>query len=144
MVNVVFYEKPGCINNTKQKKMLVQAGHCVDSRNLLTEQWDKESLLAYFDHLSVTMWFNTSAPDIKSGKIDPSALSEDKALELMIKNPILIRRPLMRVEDECRVGFETRLVDQWIGLEAITGEEELEACPKTSGHSCDAPDVTTE
>ena len=139
MVNVVFYEKPGCINNSKQKGLLSNAGHHVDARNLLTEPWSREALLAFFDRLSVTMWFNSSAPDIKSGQIDPSELSEEQALELMIQNPVLIRRPLMRVADEYRVGFDTQLVDQWIGLASITGKEDLESCPQQAGHSCNMP-----
>ena len=139
MAHVIFYEKPGCTNNTLQKKLLIDAGHQLECRNLLTEQWSKDALMEFFDSMSVTMWFNSSAPDIKSGKIDPSRLTEDSALELMIENPILIRRPLMRVEDEYRVGFETTLVDQWIGLSNISGKEDLESCPKLTGHSCNTP-----
>lgn len=136
MATIVFYEKPGCINNSKQKKLLLAAGHQVECRDLLTEHWSREALMDYFDHMSVTMWFNSSAPEIKSGKIDPSGLSEDEALELMIQNPILIRRPLMRVGDECRVGFDIKLVDQWIGLTDFTGQEDLETCPQPPGVRC--------
>jgi nitrogenase-associated protein len=74
----------------------------VDSRNLLEENWSREKLLDYFDHMSVSMWFNQSAPDITSGKIEPSELSEEEALTMMIENPILIRRPLMRVDRRWR------------------------------------------
>jgi len=133
MVDVIFYEKPGCINNTKQKKLLSAAGHTVDSRNLLEENWNREKLLDYFDFMSITMWFNQSAPDITSGKIDPSELSEEQALSMMIANPILIRRPLMRVGDECWVGFDVGMVDQWIGLNEENSNGNLEACPKKSG-----------
>jgi len=130
MVDIIFYEKPGCINNTKQKKLLAAAGHRVESRNLLTENWSREKLLDYFDFMSVTMWFNTSAPEISSGKLDPSELSEEVALDLMIENPVLIRRPLMRVGDECWVGFDVNMVDQWIGLTGISNKDDLESCPR--------------
>lgn len=136
MVDIIFYEKPGCINNTKQKKLLAAAGHSVECRNLLTESWTREKLLEYFDYMSVTMWFNINAPEISFGKLDPSELSEDVALDLMIENPVLIRRPLMRVGDECWVGFDVNMVDQWIGLTDITNKEDLESCPHKTGHSC--------
>lgn len=149
MANIVFYEKPGCINNSKQKKLLRNAGHQVESRNLLTESWSRSTLLEYFDSMVVSRWFNSSAPDIKSGQIDPSTLSEDAALELMIENPILIRRPLMRVGEKCRVGFDVEHVDQWIGLGGLNvasaddsdkqSIEDLETCQQPSGHSCKAP-----
>lgn len=139
MVHVVFYEKPGCINNSKQKRLLIDAGHLLECRDLLAQQWTRESLLEFFDQISVSMWFNNSAPDIKSGLIDPSALSEEMALALMIKNPILIRRPLMQVGDEYRVGFDPVWVNQWIGLTDVSGMEDLEGCPQQSGHACKVP-----
>ena len=37
MATITFYEKPGCINNTRQKKLLEAAGHQVVAKNLLTE-----------------------------------------------------------------------------------------------------------
>lgn len=137
MANIVFYEKPGCINNSKQKKMLTDAGHQVDNRNLLTAPWSRAALLKYFSSMAVSKWFNSSAPDIKSGKIKPSALNEVQALQLMIENPILIRRPLMCVADEYRVGFNIDSVNQWIGLANINLNEDLETCQQASGHSCD-------
>jgi nitrogenase-associated protein len=147
MANIVFYEKPGCINNGKQKKLLIDAGHQVESRNLLTTAWSRTALLEYFDSMAVSAWFNRSAPDIKSGNIKPSALSEEAALQLMIENPILIRRPLMRVGDECRAGFDSDSVDQWIGLAGTSlGDatsrvsDDLETCQQGSGHSCVLPD----
>ena len=142
MVNVIFYEKPGCINNTKQKNLLIDAGHQVESRNLLTEQWSRKKLLEYFESMLINQWFNISAPDIKSGLIDTSNLSQETALELMIQNPILIRRPLIQVGNELRVGFDINEVNQWIGLTTMD-HKEMENCPKQSGHSCKSPDANT-
>ncbi len=53
MVTVLFYEKPGCINNTKQKVLLKAAGHEVQAHNLLTEPWTAESLRPFFGALPV-------------------------------------------------------------------------------------------
>lgn len=145
MAKVIFYEKPGCINNSKQKKLLLDAGHQVESRNLLTESWSRTSLLEYFDSMTVDTWFNRSAPDIKSGEVDPASLSEDEALNLMIENPLLIRRPLIQVGDECHVGFDSDEISQWIGLKSTASggsnsNDDLETCPRNNGHSCKAPD----
>lgn len=136
MAVVEFYEKPGCINNTRQKKMLQAAGHTVEAKSLLTEVWDAEELKKYFDSLPVQEWFNTSAPDIKSGKIDPAVLDEKTALELMQQQPLLIRRPLMKVDNEYCAGFEITQVDQWLGL-IEDGTADLETCPRDSGENTD-------
>ena len=54
MATVVFYEKPGCINNTRQKRLLVEAGHTVDARNLLTTNWLIDGLRSYFDGMPLS------------------------------------------------------------------------------------------
>ncbi len=82
MATVYFYEKPGCINNTWQKKLLTAAGHQVVALNLLTEPWQKDRLRAFFGELAVRDWFNVSAPAIKLGEIEPDKLSEQEALAL--------------------------------------------------------------
>lgn len=136
MASIIFYEKPGCINNTKQKWLLLDAGHELEARDLLNESWTKESLLAFFSGLPVADWFNPSAPGVSSGNVKPASLSEDDAIELMISDPILIRRPLLQVADEYRVGFDQNKIDRWIGLSVVDDEKDLETCPQTKGHSC--------
>lgn len=139
MANIIFYEKPGCINNTKQKWMLIDAGHQLEAHDLLNEAWTKENLRLFFGDLAVTEWFNPSAPGIKSRDIDPAALGEDEAIELMISDPILIRRPLLRVGNEYLVGFDQNIIDNWIGLTAVDNQQDMETCQQSSGHSCKKP-----
>ncbi|MGK7883803.1 MAG: ArsC/Spx/MgsR family protein [Crocosphaera sp.] len=132
MANVTFYEKPGCRNNTKQKNLLLAAGHNLEAKSLLTEPWKPETLRPFFGNLPVNLWFNTSAPRIKSGEVIPDNLSEEKALELMIVDPLLIRRPLIHVDGVFRVGFDPEKIDAWIGLNPDqTVTEDLETCPRS-------------
>ncbi len=133
MATVYFYEKPGCINNTRQKKLLTAAGHQVIAKNLLTEPWQKERLRAFFGSEPVHQWFNYSAPAVKNGALDPSQISEEQALALMLKDRLLIRRPLMQVGDVRVVGFDQHKVHNWIGLTEILASADLESCPRTSG-----------
>ena len=130
MATVTFYEKPGCINNTRQKKLLAAAGHQVVARNLLTEAWQADCLRAFFGESAVRDWFNYSAPAIKYGEIEPDKLAEQEALALMLENPLLIRRPLMQVGDSFRAGFDQQAVDSWIGLTEIEITLDLESCPR--------------
>jgi nitrogenase-associated protein len=136
MASIIFYEKTGCINNTKQKLMLIDAGHELEARDLLNEPWTKHRLRLFFTGLPVVDWFNPSAPGVKSGEIEPASLSEDEAIALMINDPILIRRPLLQVADEYRVGFDQNKIDSWIGLTAVDAKQDMETCPRTTGHSC--------
>ncbi len=131
MATVYFYEKPGCLNNTRQKRLLAAAGHQVVAHNLLTEAWLPDRLRAFFGALAVRDWFNYSAPAIKHGEIEPDQLTEQEALTLMLENPLLIRRPLMQVGESLMAGFDQQAVDHWIGLQRIEVTSDLESCPRT-------------
>jgi len=116
MTIVTFYEKPGCANNTRQKQLLSQAGHQVVARDLLSEPWTKDRLLAFFACRPVAEWFNPAAPRVKSGEIAPRQVTADQALDAMLADPLLIRRPLMEADGTRMIGFEQHTVDAWIGL----------------------------
>jgi nitrogenase-associated protein len=142
MATILFYEKPGCMNNSRQKLLLAAAGHTVWAKNLLTEKWTAQRLRAFFGDLPVAEWFNLSSPRIREGEVDYDKVTETEALVLMLADPLLIRRPLMEVEGECRVGFEPESVDAWIGLGRQRPGEDLETCPR--GHAvepCRSPEA---
>jgi nitrogenase-associated protein len=132
MTTVIFYEKPGCANNTRQKRLLLAAGHEVVARNLLTELWTRDRLLKFFGDLPVQEWFNRAAPRVKSGEIDPDRLNADAALDLMLAEPILIRRPLMETDGWRTVGFDAKQVDAQLGLgtEGVEDARELDGCAR--------------
>ncbi|MDP2153326.1 MAG: ArsC/Spx/MgsR family protein [Methylotenera sp.] len=125
MTMILFYEKPGCANNTKQKMMLAAAGHTVWAKSILTEAWTNERLLTFFGNRPVAEWFNRAAPKVKSGKVVPEQIQAEKALEMMLAEPILIRRPLIAANGRFEVGFEHEVVGAWLGLNK-TKESNLE------------------
>ena len=131
MANVIFYEKPGCAGNARQKALLLASGHTVDARNLLAEPWSVSSLRPYFGEKPVQEWFNKESPRVKSGEIDVDKVTPQTALVTMIIDPTLIRRPLMRVGDRCEAGFDPQLVGSWIGL-SPTVEPVTDSCLKKS------------
>jgi nitrogenase-associated protein len=132
---VVFYEKPGCAGNARQKALLEASGHTVIARNLLTTQWTRMQILAFLTLLPIPMWFNRNAPMIKRGDINPDSFDEGDAatvLSMLQTNPILIRRPLLEVDGVCRAGFEIPVIHAWIGLSAAVAQgaknQNLETC----------------
>jgi nitrogenase-associated protein len=133
MAHVVFFEKPGCANNARQKRQLEAAGHTLSVRDLLREPWTAEQLLSFFGRRPVAEWFNRAAPKVKSGAIDPERLDAASAIALMLAEPILIRRPLMEAEGARAIGFDPAHVDAWIGLSApqVSGAD-LETCRRSA------------
>ncbi len=136
MVSILFYEKPGCINNTKQKQILRAAGAELDVRNLLTEAWTSQRLALYFTGKPVADWFNRSAPQVKSGFIDPATISADDALRAMVAEPLLIRRPLIEYGEFRCSGFDWPALAPSLQLQVISAESrDLETCPRDQHHS---------
>lgn len=129
MAKVIFYEKPGCGGNARQKALLIASGHDVDVRNLLAVPWTAASLRPFFGTRPVRDWFNASSPRVKTGEVKPDKPSPEAALAMMIDDPLLIRRPLMQVDDRCEAGFDQASVDAWIGLRKTTNPV-TDACLK--------------
>lgn len=135
MALVIFYEKPGCGGNARQRKLLSDSGHDLSVRDLLSQPWTPETLRPFFGAMPVADWFNRASPRVKSGEVVPEEMTAASALALMCSDPLLIRRPLMQVGEERRAGFVDAEVDAWIGLKAEAAPVG-DACPSTR-HKCD-------
>ncbi|MDK9720186.1 MAG: hypothetical protein OEL53_03275 [Rhodospirillales bacterium] len=140
-MNVTFWEKPGCKGNARQKALLMASGYKLDVRNLLAQAWTAQRLLDFFAGMEIADWFNRSSPRVKSGEIDVAALNAEAALDLMLADPLLIRRPLMEAGGKRCAGFEPERMQGWIDIrpellenasppETCTGP--LEGCPQTA------------
>ncbi|HSO84783.1 hypothetical protein [Thiocapsa sp.] len=53
MSSVLFYEKPGCLSNVRQKALPASLGHRLTVRDLLAEPWTAERLRPFFADLPV-------------------------------------------------------------------------------------------
>ena len=113
MAHIIFWEKPGCAGNARQKALLLASGHTLEVRNLLAEPWGAQRLRSFFTGRPVYGWFNRSSPRIKSGELIPEALNESQALALMLADPLLIRRPLIEANSRREAGFEPERVSAW-------------------------------
>ncbi len=132
---VLFYEKPGCSTNARQKRLLAEAGHQVEARSLLTEPWTAERLRAFFGPTPVSTWFNPAAPRIKAGAVRPETLDADAALALMLADPLLIRRPLVEVAGVRCAGFDRAPV-----TDLLSGAAALpEGCSRPNADACPDP-----
>ena len=128
MATVVFYQKPGCGTNARQKRALETAGHTVIAKNLLTEPWTAERLREFFGSTAVASWFNPAAPRVKSGAIDPMSIDAATALALMIDDPLFVRRPLVEVDGHKCAGFDREPVTSLLGHRG--DPEDMQGCAR--------------
>jgi nitrogenase-associated protein len=135
---VVFYEKPGCRTNARQKQMLEAAGHRVVAKNLLAEDWSAERLRGFFGATAVAAWFNLAAPRVKAGAIDPATIAATDAIALMLAEPILIRRPLIEWDGQRCAGFDREPVKTLLGGAVSAGAQDCSR-PERAARCPDPP-----
>ncbi|MEW8013709.1 MAG: ArsC/Spx/MgsR family protein [Candidatus Sedimenticola endophacoides] len=131
MSALVFFEKPGCVGNRAQKKLLRSMGLEFEVRDLLSERWTQERLRPFFGRKPVAEWFNQSAPRVKAGEVEVETLSESDALAMMIEDPILICRPLLDYGNLKQSGFVPGEVLDALNLR-LNADEDLQSCPMIS------------
>ena len=131
MATIHFYEKPGCVNNTKQKALLTKAGHSLVVYDLLQQNWQQkpEFLQSFFSCMTVADWFNPNAPAIKNGEIDSLAVNAEQAIALMTLSPLLIRRPLLEIDGQRFAGFDLDKIQSCIELLNANKDQDFETCP---------------
>lgn len=122
------------MGNAKQKKLLDLYNISYMTKNILTHPWDKELLGSFFEGVSKESIYNPFAPQIKNKEIDPKELSKDQLIELMLKDPILIKRPLLIVGKEKICGFSIEKINALFNKNICTSVT-ISTCP--SDTSCD-------
>lgn len=131
--NVLFYEKTGCAGNTQQKLLLKEHGIEFEVRSMLDTTWSIEQLKPFFEGLEVCEMINPFAPAVKNKKINIEKLSKQEALELMIKEPILIKRPLLQINERFFCGFDIIALNKALNIQMATPEN-INSC--TSREPC--------
>ena len=131
--NFTFYEKTGCGGNAKQKELLKSHNISFSVKSLLDTPWTVETLSEFFKGLEVIDIFNPFAPQIRDKEIDISKLSFDEAINLMIQNPILIKRPLLDINGTKICGFDIEKINNLLNVNIDTNKK-LNSC--SSSDSC--------
>ena len=132
MARVTFWGKPGCAGNARQIALLRASGYALAVRDLRAEPWTAVRLRPFFGDRPVSAWFNPGARRVKRGEIQSAALTEAKALGLLIAEPLLIRRPLLEAAGRTVSGFDPALIADWIGV--------ADGLPAV-GEGCPRPDM---
>lgn len=134
MNTIIFHEKPGCAGNAQQKQFLRDRGYDLVVENLLETVWTASALRSYFGETPVESWFNQSSPRVKAQEISIGSVSEQEAIHLMIEDPLLICRPLLRCGEFRQSGFISGPVFDHLGI-ALGASSMLQYCPIAANRS---------
>lgn len=128
---VIFYEKPGCMGNAKQKKLLQSNNVAFEVRSILDTKWDKKTLESFFENLNIYDITNQFAPKVKNNQINLDTTSKSEMIEMMIKDPILIKRPLLVIGEQKICGFDIQRINSCLSIN-ISTQKDIDSCSKES------------
>jgi arsenate reductase-like glutaredoxin family protein len=56
--------------------------------------------------------FNPRSPSVKGMGLEPAKLSNDKLIDLMLLEPRLVRRPVVRINDKVYFGADRKVLEK--------------------------------
>lgn len=100
MAKATLYGKSGCTTCRKAKKILEAraaegSGPAVDVRWYDKQPFSMEELRALFDGREPTEFVNPRSTPFKTLELAGRELGQDEALELLLREPNLMKRPLL-------------------------------------------------
>lgn len=124
---VIFYEKTGCNGNHRQKELLKSYGISFEVRSMLDTKWDKSTLEAFFEGLNIKEMINPFAPQLKDTNFHLNSYTKEELIERMIKEPILIKRPLLEVGEVKLCGFDIETLNSLLNIK-MPIPKDINAC----------------
>ena len=90
------------------KASLSQAGVKLDERDFFQDPFSEAELRELLEDTPASAVFSYRSPSVKKMGLKTDELSEDDLIRLMLEEPRLIRRPLIKVGDRVVVGTDKK------------------------------------
>ncbi|MDB5099901.1 MAG: hypothetical protein JWM80_4322 [Cyanobacteria bacterium RYN_339] len=121
MKRVTLYTKSGCTSCQKARQFLLARGVHFAERDIFKHPLDERELRALAAQKPLAELFSHRSPSVKALGLADKALTDDEMLRYMLQEPRLIRRPLLRGEDEVVVGFDEARLGALASLQSAHG-----------------------
>ena len=92
----------------------MQSGAQVSERDFFKETFNEEEIRELASLVGIEQIFARRSPSLKQMGLADKELSEDEIVRLMLQEPKLVRRPLMRIGDKLLVGGGAAAVQEAI------------------------------
>ena len=96
----------------------MQNGYTVEERDYFKEPFTEaelRDLVAEVGEPGVSAMFAARSPSLKKMGLTAAELSDDRKLSLMLEEPRLVRRPIIRLGDRLIIGASIKAVTEAIG-----------------------------
>ena len=104
---LTFYHKPTCVTCKKAKAYLGQLGCKLNERDLIKSPPTAGELKALMGSQPVAAFLRKNAPEYKK-LVDGKTLPDAALLQLMVKEPNLIKRPIVIAGSKVAWGYDEK------------------------------------
>ena len=87
----------------------------LEERDFFKDRFDAEELKTLLSGVKVADAFAWNSPSFKDLGLSAAELDDERLLELMLKEPRLIRRPLVNVEGKLVIGASQKALEEALG-----------------------------
>ena len=91
--------------------MLLQNGVQLEERDYFKEPFSESELLELAQGTGISAMFASRSPSLKKLGLEDKELSDAEMVSLMLQEPRLVRRPLVRMDGKLLVGANLKAVE---------------------------------
>ncbi|MBV9497694.1 MAG: Spx/MgsR family RNA polymerase-binding regulatory protein [Acidobacteria bacterium] len=103
---LILWQKPTCTTCRKAVDHLTAHGFELEKHDLAKERPSRELLGKLIDEQGLETVFNARSRAAKERGIDVAKLTKSKAIDLILDEPNLMKRPLVLAGDDAVFGFD--------------------------------------
>ena len=99
------------------RELLVQNGYAVEARDYFKEPFTEaelHDLIAEVGEPGVSALFAARSPSLKKLGLTAAELSDDRKFALMLEEPRLVRRPIVRLGERLIIGASVKVITEAI------------------------------
>ena len=86
------------------KEALSQQNFSLLERDFFSNPFTRKELSGLFENHNVSDFLSIRSPSFKKLQIQATSLSRENVIDLMLDEPRLIRRPLLKIENKLFIG----------------------------------------
>ena len=117
VTNLILYGIKNCDTVRKARKWLQANQPQVTFHDFREDGLDKDQLSSWVAMAGWETLFNKRSTSFRNlSDADKSDIDQDKAIELMLAHPTLIKRPVLVATDKVQVGFKEAEYQAWFTL----------------------------
>jgi Spx/MgsR family transcriptional regulator len=107
-----FYGWAQCNSCLQTRAYLLEKGYELNYRDFFKERFTKTEILEILDGRKAVELFNPNGPIIKALGVNIENLTADEMIELMLEEPRLVKRPIVRINGQTHFGTNVKMLKE--------------------------------